>query len=59
MSAVAGWLSEIQALLVETQSQALVLYTDRSANPKGEEPSGCVLEKKPYFVKGFVTCDPN
>lgn len=45
---MAGWLSEIQALLVETPSQALGLYTDRSANPKVEEPSGCVLEKKSY-----------
>ena len=48
-----GGLSDIQVWLVGTQSQAMVLQMDHSANPEREEPSGFVLEKKPYFVKDF------
>lgn len=54
-----GGLSDIHAWLVGTQSQAMVLQMDRFADPEREEPSGCVLEKKPYFIKGFLTCDPD
>ena len=54
-----GGLSDTQAWLVGTQSQAMALQVDCSADPQREEPLGCVLEKKLCFVKGSLTCDPD